>query len=63
MKHREATARDIKNFERIAAEPKTAEPKSAEPRAAADSTEPKPALALAAKPAQKSSQKHTRKAA
>ncbi len=25
MKHREATARDIKNFERIAAEPKTAE--------------------------------------
>jgi len=45
------------------AEPKSAEPKSAEPRAAADSTEPKPALALAAKPAQKSSQKHTRKAA
>jgi chromosome partitioning protein len=52
----------------VTAEPKTAEskseePKSAEPRAAADSTEPKPALALAAKPAQKSSQKHTRKAA
>jgi len=45
------------------AESKSAEPKSAEPRAAADSTEPKPALALAAKPAQKSSQKHTRKAA
>jgi hypothetical protein len=25
MKHREATPRDIKDFERIAAEPKTAE--------------------------------------
>ena len=34
-----------------------------EPRAAADSTEPKPALALAAKPAHKSSQKPARKAA
>jgi len=48
------------------AEPKaavTAEPKAAEPKAAADSTEPKPALALAAKPAHKPSQKPARKAA
>ena len=41
----------------------TAEPKAAEPKAAADSTEPKPALALAAKPAHKPSQKPARKAA
>ena len=50
----------------LTSEPKTAEPrepKTAEPRAAADSTEPKPALALAAKPAHKPSQKHARKAA
>ena len=39
------------------------EPKAAEPKAAADSTEPKPALALAAKPAHKPSQKPARKAA
>jgi chromosome partitioning protein len=48
------------------AEPKaavTAEPKAAEPKAAADSAEPKPALALAAKPAHKPSQKPARKAA
>ena len=48
------------------AEPKaavTAEPKAAEPKAAADSTEPKPALALAAKPAHKPSHKPARKAA
>lgn len=47
----------------VTAEPKTAEPKTAEPKAAADSTEPKPALALAAKPAHKPSQKPARKAA
>ena len=41
----------------------TAEPKAAEPKAAADSAEPKPALALAAKPAHKPSQKPARKAA
>ena len=41
----------------------TAEPKAAEPKAAADSTEPKPALGLAAKPAHKPSQKPARKAA
>jgi chromosome partitioning protein len=41
----------------------TAEPKTAEPRAAADSTEPKPALAMAAKPMHKASQKPARKAA
>ncbi len=41
----------------------TAEPKTAEPKAAADSTEPKPALALAAKSAHKSSPKPARKAA
>ncbi|HEY8070891.1 MAG TPA: ATPase, partial [Methylocystis sp.] len=50
----------------VTVEPKaavTAEPKAAEPKAAADSTEPKPALALAAKPAHKPSQKPARKAA
>jgi len=43
--------------------PVTTEANSAEPKAAADSTEPKPALALAAKTAQKASSKPARKAA
>jgi chromosome partitioning protein len=47
----------------VSAERKTGEAKAAEPKAAADSTEPKPALALAAKPAHKPSPKPARKAA
>ncbi len=51
------------NAEPKAVEPKAAELKAAEPQGAADSTEPKSALALAAKPAHKPSQKPARKAA
>ena len=53
----EPKAVEPKAVEPKAVEPKAAEPRTAEPRAAADSTESKPALALAAKPAHKPSRK------
>ena len=52
-----AASAEPKAVEPKAVEPKAAEPKTAEPRAAADSTDSKPALALAAKPAHRPSRR------